>query len=45
MSTELAAILSPNLKDIIAFAALAAMLLVRPNGLIPAPMVSDGSAT
>jgi branched-chain amino acid transport system permease protein/neutral amino acid transport system permease protein len=41
MSTELAAIVSPNLKDVIAFALLAATLLVRPNGLIPAPMVAE----
>ena len=41
MSTELAALVSPNLKDVIAFAILAAMLLVRPNGLIPAPMVAE----
>ena len=41
MSTELAALVSPNLKDVIAFAILAAMLLVRPNGLIPAPMVTE----
>jgi len=37
MATELAALVSPSLKDVIAFAILALMLLVRPNGLIPAP--------
>jgi branched-subunit amino acid ABC-type transport system permease component len=41
MSTELAALISPSLKDVIAFAVLALMLLVRPNGLIPAPMVKE----
>jgi branched-subunit amino acid ABC-type transport system permease component len=41
MATELAAIASPNLKAVIAFAILAATLLVRPNGLIPAPMVAE----
>lgn len=41
MSTELAAIVSPNLKDVIAFSILAATLLIRPNGLIPAPMVTE----
>jgi len=39
LSTELAALVSPNLKNVIAFAILAATLLVRPNGLIPAPVV------
>jgi branched-chain amino acid transport system permease protein/neutral amino acid transport system permease protein len=39
MSTELAALVSPHLKDVVAFVILAATLLVRPNGLIPAPMV------
>jgi branched-subunit amino acid ABC-type transport system permease component len=37
LSTELAALISPNLKQIIAFAVLALMLLLRPNGLIAAP--------
>jgi branched-chain amino acid transport system permease protein/neutral amino acid transport system permease protein len=37
MSTELAALISPNLKQVIAFAVLALTLLVRPNGLIAAP--------
>ncbi len=41
MTTELAALVSPNLKDVFAFAILALMLLVRPNGLIPAPMVGE----
>lgn len=41
MTTELAALVSPNLKDVTAFAILALMLLVRPDGLIPAPMVAD----
>jgi branched-subunit amino acid ABC-type transport system permease component len=43
MSTELAALVSPHLKDVIAFAILAVMLLVRPNGLIPAPASTDGA--
>jgi branched-subunit amino acid ABC-type transport system permease component len=37
IASELAAIISPDLKQVIAFAILALMLLVRPNGLIPAP--------
>jgi branched-chain amino acid transport system permease protein/neutral amino acid transport system permease protein len=37
LATELAALISPNLKQVIAFAVLALMLLVRPNGLIAAP--------
>lgn len=37
LTTELAALVSPSLKDVIAFAILALMLVVRPNGLIPAP--------
>lgn len=41
MSTELAALVSPHLKDVIAFAILAVMLLVRPNGLIPAPAATE----
>lgn len=40
ISTELAALISPSLKDVIAFAILALMLLVRPDGLIPAPSVA-----
>ena len=44
ISTELAALVSPNLKDVVAFTILAAMLLVRPSGLIPAPAVAMGSA-
>jgi branched-subunit amino acid ABC-type transport system permease component len=37
IASELAALISPDLKQVIAFAILALMLLVRPNGLIPAP--------
>jgi branched-subunit amino acid ABC-type transport system permease component len=37
IASELAALVSPDLKQVIAFATLALMLLVRPNGLIPAP--------
>lgn len=37
LATEFAALVSPNLKQVIAFAILALMLLVRPNGLIAAP--------
>jgi branched-subunit amino acid ABC-type transport system permease component len=37
VASELAALISPDLKQVIAFAILALMLLVRPNGLIPAP--------
>ena len=43
ISTELAALVSPNLKDVVAFSILAAMLLIRPTGLIPAPAVAMGS--
>lgn len=35
MSSELAALVSPSLKEVVAFTILALMLLVRPNGLIP----------
>jgi branched-subunit amino acid ABC-type transport system permease component len=44
MATELSALVSPHLKDVIAFAILAATLLVRPEGLIPAPMVQGVGA-
>jgi branched-chain amino acid transport system permease protein/neutral amino acid transport system permease protein len=37
VASELAALISPDLKQVMAFAILALMLLVRPNGLIPAP--------
>lgn len=43
ITTELAALVSPSLKDVIAFVILALMLLVRPNGLIPAPAVQEVS--
>ena len=33
LATELAALVTPDLKDVVAFALLALMLLVRPNGL------------
>jgi branched-subunit amino acid ABC-type transport system permease component len=44
MATELSALITPSLKDVVAFAILGLMLLVRPNGLIPAPMVRDMGA-
>jgi len=37
ISTEFAALVSPDLKQVSAFAILALTLLIRPNGLIPAP--------
>lgn len=37
IASELAALVSPSFKQVIAFAILALMLLVRPSGLIPAP--------
>jgi branched-chain amino acid transport system permease protein/neutral amino acid transport system permease protein len=37
VASEFAALISPDLKQIIAFAILALILLIRPNGLIPAP--------
>jgi branched-chain amino acid transport system permease protein/neutral amino acid transport system permease protein len=37
LATELAALISPSMKQVIAFAILGLMLLVRPNGLISAP--------
>jgi branched-subunit amino acid ABC-type transport system permease component len=37
LSTEFAALLSPDLKQVIAYAILALTLLIRPNGLISAP--------
>jgi len=37
VASEFAALVSPDLKQVIAFAILALTLLVRPNGLIPAP--------
>jgi branched-subunit amino acid ABC-type transport system permease component len=37
VASELAALISPDLKQVMAFAILALMLLIRPNGLIPAP--------
>jgi branched-subunit amino acid ABC-type transport system permease component len=37
LSTEFAALVSPDLKQVIAFAIIALTLLIRPNGLIPAP--------
>jgi branched-subunit amino acid ABC-type transport system permease component len=37
LSTEFAALVSPDLKQVIAYAILVLTLLVRPNGLIPAP--------
>lgn len=37
IASELVALISPDLKQVIAFAILALMLLIRPNGLIPAP--------
>lgn len=40
MATELAAVASPSLKNVIAFAILAATLLIRPNGLLPSPTIS-----
>jgi branched-chain amino acid transport system permease protein/neutral amino acid transport system permease protein len=45
VASELAALLSPDLKQVIAFAILALMLLVRPNGLIPAPAASTELVT
>jgi branched-subunit amino acid ABC-type transport system permease component len=45
MASELAALVSPSLKDVIAFAILALMLLVRPNGLIPAPSVAGAGVS
>jgi branched-chain amino acid transport system permease protein/neutral amino acid transport system permease protein len=41
LATEISAIWIPNLKQVVAFGLLALMLLIRPNGLIPAP----GAAT
>ena len=38
VSTELAALISPDLKEVVAFALLALMLLVRPNGLLGKPL-------
>jgi branched-chain amino acid transport system permease protein/neutral amino acid transport system permease protein len=37
VASEFAALISPDLNQVIAFAILALMLLVRPNGLIPGP--------
>jgi branched-chain amino acid transport system permease protein/neutral amino acid transport system permease protein len=37
LATEISAIWIPNLKEVVAFGLLALMLLIRPNGLIPAP--------
>ncbi len=37
VASEFAALVSPDLKQVIAFAILALTLLLRPNGLIPAP--------
>lgn len=37
LATEFAALISPDLKQVIAFAIIALTLLIRPNGLIPAP--------
>jgi branched-subunit amino acid ABC-type transport system permease component len=37
ISSEFAALVSPELKEVSAFAILALTLLIRPNGLIPAP--------
>jgi branched-chain amino acid transport system permease protein/neutral amino acid transport system permease protein len=45
VASELAALISPDLKQVIAFAILALMLLVRPNGLIPAPAASTELVT
>ena len=39
MASELAAIVTPSLKSVVAFAILVLVLLVRPNGLLRAGFV------
>ncbi|MBS1888898.1 MAG: branched-chain amino acid ABC transporter permease [Actinobacteria bacterium] len=41
LATEFAALVSPNLKEVIAFAILVVMLLVRPDGLIPSAATKE----
>jgi branched-subunit amino acid ABC-type transport system permease component len=45
VASEFAALISPDLKQVVAFAILALTLLVRPNGLIPAPAARTGLLT